>query len=160
MQSEERREAALMRGARAHTRGDTKRSEGARQKTGPADSPRVRRNPHGTFAERGRTQSTRMASLEDPLASSADAALEVVESTEVAAEDAVEEALFYAAYHHEVELQKTAAFWVAKRADDKLAAERGSERRALAVASLAAKAEAAQAENAKLREELAALQKS
>ena len=94
------------------------------------------------------------------LASSADAALEVVESTEVAAEDAVEEALFYAAYHHEVELQKTAAFWVAKRADDKAAAERGSERRALAVASLAAKAEAAQAENAKLREELAALQKS
>ena len=93
------------------------------------------------------------------LASSADAALEVVESTEVAAEDAVEEALF-AAYHHEVELQKTAAFWVAKRADDKAAAERGSERRALAVASLAAKAEAAQAENAKLREELAALQKS
>ena len=62
-----------MRGARAHTRGNTKRSEGARQKTGPADSPRVRRNPHGTFAERGRTQSTRMASLEDPLASSADA---------------------------------------------------------------------------------------
>ena len=72
----------------------------------------------------------------------------------------MEEALFYAAYHHEVELQKTAAFWVAKRADDKAAAERGSERRALAVASLAAKAEAAQAENAKLREELAALQKS
>ena len=62
-------------------------------------------------------------------------------------------------YHHEVELQKTAAFWVAKRADDKAAA-RAARSGARAVASLAAKAEAAQAENAKLREELAALQKS